>query len=218
ELQRQLYSREAGGIYAKDMARYFESHGYRVFSFRGNWADLEAQVSKGRPLIVSLEQNGRGVPLHYVVVAGLDSAQNLILINDPAQRKLLTVSRDDFERSWRATENWTLLALPELGLASTAFRDEKLSDAQEHLKSALRVNPGDSYTNEFLATVYFLQNNTEAALKYWNHAGKPSIENIRIDPPLRTNPVLLDRAFAFSRGSILSLDDFEETQARLAAL
>ncbi len=165
-----------------------------------------------------LEPNARGSPLHYVVVAGVDPIQNLVLVNDPAQRKLLSISRTEFERGWRATENWALLAVPEVDLASTAFRDEKLSEAREHLTSALRANPSDSGTNEFLATVYFLQNNTEAALKYWNRAGKPVIENIRIDPPLRTDPVLLDRALAFSRGSFLSLEDFQTSQARLNAL
>jgi tetratricopeptide (TPR) repeat protein len=218
EIQRQLYSQEAGGIYAKDMTRYFESHGFRTFAFRGEWADLEEHVSKGRPLIVCLERNSRGVPLHYVVVAGIDGPQNLVLVNDPAQRKLLSMSRAEFEQGWRATGNWTLLAVPEIGLASKAFREENLSEAQEHLTAALRVNPSDAYLNDFLGTVYFLQNNTEAALKYWNRAGKPAIDNIRIDPPLRTDPVLLDRAFAFSRGSTLRLSDFEETQARLTAL
>ncbi len=98
DIQRQLYSSDAGGIYTKDMARYFESHGYRAFAFRGEWADLEEHVSKGRPLIVCLEPNGRGVPLHYVVVAGVNSPQNLVLVNDPAQRKLLTLARADFEQ------------------------------------------------------------------------------------------------------------------------
>jgi predicted double-glycine peptidase len=218
DIQRQLYSSKAGGIYTRDMARYFESHGYRAFAFRGEWADLEEHVSKGRPLIVCLEPNGRGVPLHYVVVAGVNSPQNLVLVNDPAQRKLLTLARADFEQGWRATGNWTLLAVPELGLASQAFREENLSEAREHLTAALRVNPSDSYANDFLATVYFLQNNTEAALKYWNRSGKPEIENIRMDPPLRTDPILLDRAFAFSRGSVLHLNDFEKTEARLDAL
>ena len=218
EIQRDLFSKEAGGIYAKDMARYFESHGYRSFAFRGEWSDLEDHVSKGRPLIVCLELNRRGVPLHYVVVAGVDSAQNLVLVNDPAQRKLLSMSRSDFEQGWRATGNWTLLAVPELGLASKAFRDDNLSEARQHLTNALHVNPSDTYANDFLATVYFLQDNTEAALKYWNRAGKPAVENIVIDPPLRTDSVLVDRAFAFSRGSILSLSDFEKTEARLGAL
>jgi predicted double-glycine peptidase len=218
EIQRQLFSKEAGGIYAKDMARYFESHGYRSFAFRGEWADLQDHVSKGRPLIVCLEVNTRGVPLHYVVVAGVDTTENLVLINDPAQRKLLSMSRSEFEQRWRATGNWTLLAVPELGLASKAFRDDNLTEARQHLTAALHVNPSDAHANDFLATVYFLQDNTEAALKYWNRTGKPAVENIVIDPPLRTNPILVDRAFAFSRGSVLNLSDFEKTQARLGAL
>jgi predicted double-glycine peptidase len=218
EIQHQLYSKEAGGIYAKDLTRYLESHGYRALVFRGDWTDLEEQVSKGRPLIVCLERNSHGVPLHYVVVAGIDPTDNLVLVNDPAQRKLLSMSRSEFERSWQATDNWTLLAMPELDLASKAFREENLTEAREHLDAALRANPSDAHTNDFLGTVYFLEDNTEAALKYWNRAGKPAIENIRIEPSLRTDPILLDRAFAFSRGSVLRLGDFEETQARLNAL
>jgi len=218
EIQHQLYSKAAGGIYAKDMSRYLKSHGFRVFAIRGEWADLQEQVSKGRPLIVSLERNTRGVPFHYVVVAGIDQTAGLVLLNDPAQRKLLSMPRAEFEQSWRSTDNWTLLAVPEVDLASTAFREQNLSEARQHLASALKVNPSDAYTNEFLATVHFLEDNTEAAVKYWNRAGKPAIENIRIDPPLRTDPVILDRAFAFSRGDVLRLNDFEKTQARLNAL
>src|SRR5262249_17294817 len=73
DIQQQLYSKDAGGIYARDMVRYFEVHGYRVFTFRGEWTDLEQHIAKGRPLIVCLERNSRGVPLHYVVVAGVDT-------------------------------------------------------------------------------------------------------------------------------------------------
>jgi hypothetical protein len=210
--------REQAAFTPGDMVRYFESRGYRTFSLRAEWADLEEQISKGRPLIVCLERGRRGALLHYVVVAGVDSVANLVLVNDPAQRKLLSIARSDFEQRWHATDNWTLLAVPELDLASRAFRENNLSETVEHLNSALRTNPTDVHTNDFLATAYFLQNNTEAAIQYWNRAGKPQIEEIRIDPPLRTDPVLVDRAFAFSRGSILRLSDFEATQARLAAL
>jgi tetratricopeptide (TPR) repeat protein len=217
EIHRQLYSEEAGGIFGRDMEKYLQAHDYRTFIFKGEWTDLEEQIAKGRPVIICLERNARGTPLHYVVVAGIDPVQNLVLVNDPARRKLLSMSRAEFEAGWSATENWTLLAVPDIELASSAFREEKLPEAEKYLRSALQTNPEDSYTNEFLATVYFLQNNLESALKYWNRAGKPVIEDIRIDPPLKVNPVLLDRAFPFSRASVLSVDDFRTAQARLEA-
>jgi hypothetical protein len=47
-----------------------------------------------------------------VVVAGLDFAEDLVLINDPAERKLAKQTRVDFEQEWKATDHWTLLALP----------------------------------------------------------------------------------------------------------
>ena len=41
------------------------------------------------------------------------------------------------------------------------------------LRRALRLAPRDDYTNNFLATIYFLEGNLDAALKYWNRSGKP---------------------------------------------
>jgi ABC-type bacteriocin/lantibiotic exporter with double-glycine peptidase domain len=112
-IQRQLYSSKAHGIYARDMEAYLRQQGLRVFAFQGDWNALEEHLSKGRPLIVCLRE-GRGLDrtLHYVVVAGLDPAKNLVLINDPARRKLAMVHRANFERWWRGEHYWTLLALP----------------------------------------------------------------------------------------------------------
>jgi uncharacterized protein YvpB len=41
------------------------------------------------------------LPLHYVVVAGLDEKRELVLLNDPAQRKLLKEDRSEFEQEWQ---------------------------------------------------------------------------------------------------------------------
>lgn len=107
-IQRTLYSEGAGGIFASDLVQYFRQRGFRTFAFRGTWADLQEHLEKGRPLIVCLKQGG---PLHYVVVAGLDPEQQLVLVNDPARRKLLKVDRATFEGDWK--DCWTLLALPQ---------------------------------------------------------------------------------------------------------
>jgi predicted double-glycine peptidase len=109
-IQRTLYSRQAHGIYAADLQKYLEQQGFRTFSFAGNWADLEKHLRKGRPLIVATTPGG---PLHYVVLTGLDSERRLIMVNDPARRKLLKWDRATFEKQWSAAGNWTLLAVPQ---------------------------------------------------------------------------------------------------------
>jgi ABC-type bacteriocin/lantibiotic exporter with double-glycine peptidase domain len=113
EIQHELYSKQARGIYARDMERYLNQHGFRTFTFKAEWDDLSAHLSKGHPLIVCLERNARDVPLHYVVLAGVDPEQDLVWINDPAERKLVPMRRAEFETAWKGTGNWTLLALPD---------------------------------------------------------------------------------------------------------
>lgn len=110
-IDRALYSRAAHGIYASAMERYFRKNGYQTFAFTGQTADLAQHLAKGRPLIAALEP-GTGQPLHFVVVAGVDPARHLVLLNDPAQRKLLEEDQTRFEQEWKAAGNWTLLALP----------------------------------------------------------------------------------------------------------
>lgn len=111
QIERALYTPQAHGIYASAMQDYFVHHGYRAFAFAGDRATLAEHLAKGRPLIAAL-QPGRGLPLHYVVVVGLDTARNTVLVNDPAQRKLLAEDAPRFEREWAATSHWTLLAVP----------------------------------------------------------------------------------------------------------
>jgi ABC-type bacteriocin/lantibiotic exporter with double-glycine peptidase domain len=112
EIQRALYLPGTRGIYASAMEGYFRQHGFSTFPFRGEWKDLQQHLQKGRPLIVALKPSGLDRSLHYVVVAGMDWQQEVLLLNDPAQRKLLKQDRAGFERQWSATGKWTLLALP----------------------------------------------------------------------------------------------------------
>ncbi len=108
---RALHSDAAHGIFASDMVRYFQQNGYRTFAFSAEWADLAPQLEKGRPLIAALKPDSSN-SLHYVVVAGVDPEHQLVLLNDPAQRKLLKEDKSRFEREWKAAGHWTLLAVP----------------------------------------------------------------------------------------------------------
>ena len=113
EIYRALYAPGARGVYASAMERYFRQRGFNTFAFSGEWSDLLNHLRKGRPLIVALKPQESGAPLHYVVVAGLDPPAGLVLLNDPAQRKLLKQDRADFEKQWSGADKWTLLALPQ---------------------------------------------------------------------------------------------------------
>jgi len=103
-------------------------------------------------------------------------------------------------------------------LAGIAFQQKDYSFAARRLRQAVRLAPGDSYTNDFLATTYFLEGNIEAALKYWNRLGKPAIANVRQDPIPRISPALLDRAFAFSPAAALTPRELLDSDVRVGAL
>ncbi len=103
-------------------------------------------------------------------------------------------------------------------LAGTAFKLRNYREAKHWLHRALEVDPRDTYANDFLATIYFLQNNLEAALKYWNRIDKPEVQKVAEEPELRVDAALLDRAFAFSPASVLHLPDLLTSKARLDRL
>ena len=236
QIHRTVFTASAGGVFASDMESYFAAHGFATQAFAGEWQDFEKHLSSGRPLIVSLESDARGRLLHYVVVAGLDPDQNLIFVNDPADRKLRALHRAAFESLWKASGNWTLLAIPdkpvpssiavsegkpetretpELIRASEAFRREDYSEARLYAERAFRADPSNTTAAELLATVYFLSDNMEAALTYWNRVEKPLIRDVGVDPAVRMDPVRLDHAFAFARGNVLKVDEYRRTLRQL---
>jgi tetratricopeptide (TPR) repeat protein len=103
-------------------------------------------------------------------------------------------------------------------LAGIAFEQKRYPEAATWLRRALKLDPHDDYANNFAATVYFLRDNTNAALKYWNRVQKPYIAALSFDAHLRIHRQLLDRAFVFSPAAVLRESDFAATQARLDGL
>jgi hypothetical protein len=94
------------------MRKYLDQHGYITFAMQGTWTDLESEISHGRPLIAAIRPAG-DPQLHYVVMVGVDPGRSTVTMNDPAERRMLTEDRAQFEKDWSATHNWLLLAVPE---------------------------------------------------------------------------------------------------------
>jgi tetratricopeptide (TPR) repeat protein len=103
-------------------------------------------------------------------------------------------------------------------LAGVAYRLKQNESAKRYLHDALRIDPDDAYSNDFLASLYFFDTNLPAALKYWNRVNKPLIQDIRFVPPPPVDSTLLRRATMISGGQILSLRRLMETKANLDRL
>ncbi|HEX8837819.1 MAG TPA: hypothetical protein VF748_12835 [Candidatus Acidoferrum sp.] len=100
-------------------------------------------------------------------------------------------------------------------LAGVAYKEKDFRAAKENLQRALRLKPTDTYANEFLATIYFLEGNLEAALKYWNREEKPRLRSIAFTPSLQLNETLRNRALAFNAPQVFPGDALLTTESRL---
>ena len=103
-------------------------------------------------------------------------------------------------------------------LGGVAYKQNRYREAAAWLRDGLQIDPNDSYASDFLATIYFVQGNLEAALKYWNRINKPFIEEIHTGRELKISPALLDHSFAFAPLDVLRQTDLLTSDRRLQGL
>src|SRR5258708_33997835 len=70
-------------------------------------------------------------------------------------------------------------------LAGIAYKQKDFRTAKDNLHAALRLNPQDAYSREFLATIYFLEGNHEASLQFWSPEDKPRRPSVAFSPSRR---------------------------------
>jgi len=106
-------------------------------------------------------------------------------------------------------------------LTERAGAEYKLHDfqgAKRDLGRALRLGASDSYVPEFLGTIYLLEGNLEAALKYWNRVERPRLAALEVVPSPKTRERLLDRSVAFSPPGVLERESLLKSDALLQNL
>jgi tetratricopeptide (TPR) repeat protein len=127
-----------------------------------------------------------------------------------------------FDEARRALEEGRRLAPSDarfpVELAGIAFKKRNYPLTIRLLRAAIRLAPDDKYANDFLGTAYFIEDNLEAALRYWNRAGKPTVDAVTAEPLPQLSPALLDRAFAFSPRAMLTPPQLLNSEARVRGL
>jgi len=109
QVYRRLYDADRKGIPLAAMKRYFEEHGFRAFTLRGQWSDVEHNIAKGRPVIVGLKPKS-SAGMHFAVVAGAGDGK--VWLNDPTSRKARRLKLAKFQHQWELAGGWMLLAAP----------------------------------------------------------------------------------------------------------
>src|SRR5882724_5224909 len=97
--------------------------------------------------------------------------------------------------------------------AGAEYRLKDFAAAKSDLRAALRFQPKDQYTLDFLGTIYLLEGNLEAALKYWNNEEKPRLARVTLSPKPQLKEELISRALAFNAPQVLELGAFRTTEA-----
>jgi hypothetical protein len=103
-------------------------------------------------------------------------------------------------------------------LAGIEYRNQNIADAKHYLHRALQLEPDDEYANDFLASLYLLDGNVPAAVKYWNRISKPLLQNVQFVPQPPLDFILRERTFPISGGQRLTTDRLLRTQSNLDRL
>ena len=99
--------------------------------------------------------------------------------------------------------------------AGAEYRLRDFPAAKNDLGRALRLNPKDEYSQEFLGTIYLLEGNLDAALKYWSPLEKPRLARVSLDPKPHLQEELTSAAIVFSAPQVLTRDSLLTTSAHL---
>ncbi|HLZ52384.1 MAG TPA: tetratricopeptide repeat protein [Candidatus Acidoferrum sp.] len=103
-------------------------------------------------------------------------------------------------------------------LAGIAYKQKNFGVAKQELRAALRLDPHDTYSSEFLATLFYLEGNLEAALKYWNAIDKPRLQAVEESPAPKLRKELLSRSITFNAPQVLTEEALLSTKAKLESL
>lgn len=100
-------------------------------------------------------------------------------------------------------------------MAGVDYRTNHFHEAKAELRRALALRPRDGYARNFLATIFLMEGNLDAALSQWNLIGKPEITAIHMEPKPQLRNILLQRAIAIPPLGTLRLKDLRTTRALL---
>ena len=103
-------------------------------------------------------------------------------------------------------------------LAGIRFAAHRWRDAADLAQRALTRNPEDAYAWDVLGSTRFVQDDPDAALRAWNHIGKPTLDSVQIAGLSRTRYAMVAQIAGVTPNTLLTASQLSLATRRLAEL
>jgi hypothetical protein len=103
-------------------------------------------------------------------------------------------------------------------LAGIAWRKKDPAHAKVLLRRGIDLDPSNAYAAEFIGSLYLLDGNLFAAVKYWNRLRRPVLSDITFAPGPPLDAELTARIPAVSVGQVLTEDRLARTERNIDRL
>ncbi len=124
ELGRDVFIPGREGSLQIEMLAAPRRHGLIPVLLKPQLRDLLIEVAAGQPVVVLQNRALDWYPLwHYAVVIGYDLDRDVVIIRSGTEQRL-EISIKTFERTWRRSAYWAMLALPPEHLPQTVSADD----------------------------------------------------------------------------------------------
>ncbi len=105
-----IFSKSAHGTLTIDMLLYAQRQGFVASQYASGPEDIKAKVRAGYPMVVLVDYGFLAYRVdHFMVVIGYDDG-GLIVNSGKSEKEYIEM--DDFLKTWKRTNNWTLWIKP----------------------------------------------------------------------------------------------------------
>ena len=112
-----LVDRSASGIRTDVLVAELVHRGWIATAVRGTAGLMRSELAQARPVLVLIED--RPSFFHYVVVVGVH--ERGVVFHDPARAPFVVMSSAEFDRRWRAADEWMAVVVPGSGGSNQAI-------------------------------------------------------------------------------------------------
>ncbi|MBM4140892.1 MAG: peptidase C39 family protein [Nitrospira sp.] len=110
DIAKEIYSKSTRGTLTIDMILYTQKKGLNSIQYKGNMDDLKKNIGSGYPVIVLVDYGFSLYQVnHFMVVIGYN--EHGVIVNSGKDEGKF-IPGDNFIKTWRKTNNWTLLIKP----------------------------------------------------------------------------------------------------------